>query len=420
MKPDTQQDYQERMLKVLVHIRDNLDQTLSLDELAGVAHFSPFHFHRIFRGMVGESLKAYLRRLKLERAANQLRASDDSIIRVALNAGFESHAAFSRSFKALMGLTPSQWREKSSASLAEIDPVEMLDHNQRKGIMNKDFKVDVVKEEEIRVAFVRHTGPYAECGNAWSALCKRLGPEGRLGPNTRFIGLSYDDPETTPEDKLRYDACAVVGEDFQPAGEVGIQVLAGGKFARCVHVGPYEELKITYGKLMGQWLPQSGQRYRLEPTREVYLNDPESTRPEELLTEVYLPLEGMGVGLLAIRTRPRLRGSGGAGCVETTTNGVSSCKVVAKLVFSIPMLWLNPSGLPRFNISNSWPSTLSVLTTSVGTVSLITRAVCLRVTPIPKSASFIRPQAVPPRFETYERPPKGHLYRLPGLGCCQS
>ena len=139
--------------------------------------------------------------------------------------------------------------------------------------------VKIVNENDVRVAFVRHTGPYDQCGAAWSKLCSHLGAAGLLGGGPRFIGLSYDDPEVTPTDKIRYDACVEVDDSFQPEGEIGVQVLPGGEFAMTTHFGPYENLNQTYAALLGQWIPESGRKFKLEPTREVYLNDPESTVP---------------------------------------------------------------------------------------------------------------------------------------------
>ena len=151
--------------------------------------------------------------------------------------------------------------------------------------------VKIVKENNVRVAFVRHTGPYDQCGAAWGKLCSHLGAAGLLGGSPRFIGLSYDDPEVTPADKIRYDACVEVDDSFQPEGEIGVQVLPGGDFARTTHFGPYENLKHTYAALLGQWLPEAGRKFKIEPTREVYLNDPESTDPQDLVTDIFLPLE---------------------------------------------------------------------------------------------------------------------------------
>lgn len=94
MKLVTLHDYKRRLLQVLVHIQQNLDGPLGLDELAAIACFSPFHFHRIFRGMVGESLKEHIRRLRLERAASQLKVGKQPVTQIALDAGYSSHEAF--------------------------------------------------------------------------------------------------------------------------------------------------------------------------------------------------------------------------------------------------------------------------------------------------------------------------------------
>ena len=290
MKQDTRQDYEERMLRVLIHLQRNLDLDPSLEELAGVAHFSPFHFHRIFQGMTGESVKAHLRRLRLEKAAGRLTQTNDPIIRIALDAGFESHAAFSRAFKSQMGISPSEWRKGHRGPLrfgTDEDSLKFLHKVQREIKMD----VKIVKENDVRVAFVRHTGPYDQCGAAWGKLCSHLGAAGLLGGGPRFIGLSYDDPGVTPPDKIRYDACVAVDDSFQPEGEIGVQILPGGDFARTSHFGPYENLNQTYAALLGRWLPAAGRKFKLEPTREVYLNDPESTAPEDLVTDIFLPLE---------------------------------------------------------------------------------------------------------------------------------
>jgi AraC family transcriptional regulator len=105
------------------------------------------------------------------------------------------------------------------------------------------------------------------------------------------LGLCHDDPEVTPPEKIRYDVCLVVDESFEPQGEIGVQVIAGGDYAVTTHQGPYETLNETYGKLCGQWIPRNGRTLRSAPCYEVYLNDPEGTEPEELLTDIYMPLE---------------------------------------------------------------------------------------------------------------------------------
>ena len=86
------------------------------------------------------------------------------------------------------------------------------------------MEMKIVEEDEVRVAFVRHVGPYEKCGVAWSKLCTHLGGQGRLAGGAPLIGLSYDDPDVTPVEKIRYDACEPVSDDFEPAGGIGVQL----------------------------------------------------------------------------------------------------------------------------------------------------------------------------------------------------
>ena len=90
---------------------------------------------------------------------------------------------------------------------------------------------------------------------------------------------------------MRYDACISIDADVEAEGDVGVQVIAGGKYAVVLHKGPYEKMNETYGALYGQWLPSSGEELRELPCLEKYLNSPDQTAPEELLTEIFIPLK---------------------------------------------------------------------------------------------------------------------------------
>ena len=298
MKPVTLQDYRERMLRVLVHIQRNLDRELSLEELAGVACFSPYHFHRIFRGMTGETLQGHIRRIRLERAAQRLKHGRMPVLEIALEAGYESHEAFTRAFAALTGRTPSAFRAERRPDPSGRAPAGV--HFAPDGLLG-DFEplddggagmdVHIQRLEPLRVAFVRHVGPYHEVGRAWDTLCTQLGAQGLLGAGSVFIGVCHDDPEVTPPEKIRYDACVSVDANCRPEGEIGVQTLEGGEYAVTTHEGPFERLGSTYARLLGQWIPRHGRTLRTAPSLEFYLNDPETTDPEDLLTDIYAPLE---------------------------------------------------------------------------------------------------------------------------------
>jgi len=266
------------MGRVLVHIQKHLDQPMPLERLAEVASFSPWHFHRIFRGMVGESVKEHVRRLRLERAAQQLRDSNRGVLDIAIEAGYETHESFTRAFAAMFGPPPSIFRNGAVT--------------QRASVASGGAPIDVCIRHipAIRVVFVRHVGPFDQVGAAWQKLMAWAGPSGLLGPEVRMLGIIQDDPEITAPEKLRYDAAMLVREGVAPSGEVGIQEVGPGEYAASVHVGPYNTLGNAYMRMCGEWLPASGRELASMPAIEFYLNSPMTAAPSELRTEICLPL----------------------------------------------------------------------------------------------------------------------------------
>lgn len=293
MRKTTKKNYHERILRVLQYIQHNIDGKISLNELADIANFSPFHFHRVFKGMIGETLAEHTRRLRLERAANRLAQTQHSITYLAFETGYETVESFIRAFKARFKVAPSEYRKLKSPEQIEIkEKYAMINYQS----LNKKgdkciMEVKIVQQPERRVAFVRHVGPYNECCKAWQTLCSWAGPKGLLNKNTHNLGLCYDDPEVTPPEKVRYDACITVDDSIQPDGEIGIQNIEAGEYAVFLHQGPYENLSKTYASLCGEWLPNSGRELKNAPSVEEYLNDPNTTPPEKLLVEIQMPLE---------------------------------------------------------------------------------------------------------------------------------
>lgn len=296
MNKATECTYHERILRVLLHIQQHLDDELTLEDLARVACFSPFHFHRIFSSLVGETVMAHIRRLRLERAAQRLRDTSKSVVNIAFEAGYETHEAFTRAFRAMFTLSPSAFRRPRRSTEADspsgthyaADAKAVSYQPLEKGGRKMDVRIET--REPMKVAFVRHVGPYTECKPAWDKLMAWAGPKGLMGPDTPCLGICYDDPEITPADKIRYEACLAISEEIEGEGEVGVQELAGGDYAVTTHRGPYTELHKTWTSLYGQWLPQSGYECREAPAFEVYLDYPETTPEEELRTDICVPV----------------------------------------------------------------------------------------------------------------------------------
>ena len=298
MKDRTEQSYQERVLRVLVYIQKHLDETIELDDLARIAHYSPFHFHRLFRGMVGESVMEHVRRLRLERAAQRLTFSNQSVTRIAFESGYETHEAFSRAFRTMFDASPSQFREThrapdfrrapSGVHFVSDGTVESF----RAGQNANALDVRIERVAAVRVAFIRHVGAYDQVGMTWGRLMSWAGRRGLLGGRERpkILGVVHDDPEVTPPDKLRYDACLAADETFRAEGEIGLQEIEGGDFAIATHRGPHDRLGETYARILGHWLPASGHEPKSAPSVELYPNSPRDTAPPDLVTKIYIPL----------------------------------------------------------------------------------------------------------------------------------
>ncbi len=293
MANGTRKSYEERILRVQLHIQRHLDDQLSLDKLARVACFSPYHFHRVFRGMVGESIGEYVRRLRLERAATQLMYTARPVTELAFDAQYETLESFSRAFRRVFGVPPSEYRQHRQPS--EPSPVDR-DRMEYSLVLRppqgESMDVRIEKFASLQVAFVRHIGPYAECGTAWQKLCSHPAVQGAMNEETLAVGISYDDPAVTEEGKIRYDACVTVADDFQGSDGIGTQQVDGGDYAVTVHKGSYDGLHDCYRRLFGTWLPDSGREAQSAPSLEIYRNSPEETPPEELITEIRVPLEG--------------------------------------------------------------------------------------------------------------------------------
>ncbi|MEM1414678.1 MAG: AraC family transcriptional regulator [Myxococcota bacterium] len=306
MKSETRQSYEEAVRGTVARIARSLDDALDLRALAKAAALSPFHFHRIFRGMVGETPLELHRRLRLERAAHALAVGEHPVTRIALGAGYETHESFTRAFRRRFGRTPSVFRERARGIDAEECllvarlPSRSGIHFRPDGAIaglrfpreGESMHVDIETLDTMRVAAVRHVGPYHRIAEAFAALHGHAGPAGLYGPESAMVALYYDDPEATPATELRSDAGLVVRADAAlPEGLREVHIPAG-RYALGLHVGPYAGLGDAWETLMGQWLPASGERLAVTATTfERYLNDPSQTPEAELRTQLCLGLD---------------------------------------------------------------------------------------------------------------------------------
>lgn len=293
----TWNDYRARILRVLAHIQAHLDASLDLEELARVACFSSFHFHRLFAALTGETLADHVRRLRLERAALALRAGGTPVIQVALDAGYEAHAAFTRAFKAAYGVAPIALR-RATEPIPQLTapsgvhfrpgvPVTTFNPNH---LTTKSMKVITRKIKPLRVAYLRHVGPYEETKPTWFDLLARLSADQQIHQRSRYIGIGHDNPSVTPAAELRYDACLTVAADYAPKPPVALQTIAGGDYA-VVKNCPVGKIKDAFQHLYGHWLVRSFRELRPAPAFVMFVGVRNAVAPKPQRVDVYLPLQ---------------------------------------------------------------------------------------------------------------------------------
>jgi len=279
----TRSDYAERLERVFLWLADHLDDTLDLTRLAEVACLSPYHFHRVYRAMQGETAADTVRRLRLHRAAVELITGELPIPRVARRAGYGSQEAFTRAFKAAYGVPPARYR-------ASFVPPHSAHRLEDAMDATTTYEATIRTTPALRVAALAHRGEYQSVGSTFERLMALAAGQGLLGPDTRTFGIYYDDPSATPVSALRSDACVVIPDGRTPTGDLQLKEIRGGRYATVLHVGPYAELDRPYRWLYGTWLAQSGEEPADAPTVEAYLNDARVVPPTGLETEIWLPL----------------------------------------------------------------------------------------------------------------------------------
>ena len=293
--------YRERLNRVLRHIESHLDDNPDLEALSAVACFSPYHFHRIFSELVGESVAAYVRRLRLERAAMQLDLSEVTITQAALAAGYDSLDAFTRAFRAQFGVLPSVYR-RNDGTLARArrhNSDQPLFYHQTPDVPPID--VFIQPFPPILVATIRHTGPYDDCYPTWETLMAAMQAHNLMTEKTIACAVSHDNPDITPQEKCRMEVCLSLPPDTTADTQAVCNLLldkriylreigCSADYAAVEVKGPYSLLHPAYRSLYRAWLPQSGREPADDPGFEVYYNSPQNTAPQDLRTGIFVPL----------------------------------------------------------------------------------------------------------------------------------
>lgn len=305
-------EYEARVNRVSDYIEAHLDAPLSLRELAKIAHFSPYHFHRIFAAMIGEPLGQFVQRLRVEKAARRLLAEPRvSVTEIALDCGFSSSATFARAFKLAFGMSASAFRKRGhavrhaagsnickvlrKASNAGLEGAWYLDRQTihptwrisvapHSGALRAHIEVRNLPEHHV--VYLRHTGPYGQPSvvrelvhklQRWATARELMTPE------TQLICVAHDSPVVTDQTKLRLSVCLTTPSGTRGDGDIGTMRIPGGKFAVARFEIEPHQVAQAWNAVVGGWLPESGYQPDDRPCYEVVRKAP-TDHPQGLIT----------------------------------------------------------------------------------------------------------------------------------------
>lgn len=248
-KSTTKNDHIERVNEVLFLIHGNIQRNFSVEELSLHVAMSPFHFNRIFKEITGESLHAYIKRVKLEHAANLLLFNPDATItHILQEVGFSSNASFCQAFKERFLVTPTKWKE-----------VDQLNEKRDYTYVNEPLHVKIAVVPSHEVAYVRHKGYDRSIKQAWLKLQAWAMSAGVVFEHQKMIGLHHSNPRFVEASQCHYVACLELPKDrkFYRNGEIGMMKIPESFCAIFSLQGVYGDLKKYMDVIYHEWLPKS-------------------------------------------------------------------------------------------------------------------------------------------------------------------
>ncbi len=298
-----------RIRKVLVYIQENLSEELSLEGLAGIAFFSPFHFQKIFSHYVGESPKQYIMRLRLERIAHYLKLYPYlSVSDASFQCGFSSPSTFIRAFKKFYGTTPEAFRKLSLDEISKIgtlkpkkgksfdlNPAEFwsmnLTREEAPGFPSAlDVRVKPVRS--LNVAFVEsHHGDEDAIPNAFKVLNRWAEPRDLITMKTQYLCVLLDMPFFTEFERCRFRACLTVPDGITVPKEIGLMKIPDGRYASYWYKGSVMSVFRSLVAFRHGWLDPSGYQIAEITGFELYDENPAKMPYESINRQIFIPVK---------------------------------------------------------------------------------------------------------------------------------
>lgn len=294
--------YKNRINRVFQYIDNNLDSPLSLHTVAEVAFFSPFHFHRVFKFITGETLNAYITRRRIEKSALDLLHKNTGITEISLKYGFSDNSSFTRTFKKFYGISPTEFRKQNPNRFSKIRQLQskngqaypghekyicVIDH--LKNWIKMNAKVNIKEMPETELAYVLSIGPQ-NLETAYRKLVQWATPRGLMHEQAKMVTIYHDSFKVTEARKVRMYACIALNKPVETEGEIGLTSIEKGKFiVGSFEIGLHEFEKSWTGLFV--WMNENGYKKADRNPFEIYHNNFNKHPEKKAIVDFYIPIE---------------------------------------------------------------------------------------------------------------------------------
>ncbi|HEY9122961.1 MAG TPA: AraC family transcriptional regulator [Bacteroidales bacterium] len=289
LREQTHTYYEQKAELLLQYIANHLDGDLSVKTLSDISGISLFHFHRVMKAALGETLGSYIDRVRLDTAVKLIRYGDISFTDIALRIGFKDLSAFSKAFTKEFGISPNDFKADKNAVLNTHIDYKMTGTQK----LVVDVKPKIKTLPDRMVYYIRVKGIYGglEVIKAWDELGDFIVMNKLDGWNLNLFSVYYDDGDVVGVENTISDVCIASKKMVSVSGRIAVQNIPGGKYAVYRYKGPYDYLWDVYDAIFRDGVYPGDFKLRDAPIVEKYLNLSHKVKPVNLLTEIFIPIE---------------------------------------------------------------------------------------------------------------------------------
>ena len=279
----------QRYKRLLKFIDENFKEDINIEKIEKVSFYSYRNINRIFQSLHHETIGKHVKRIRLEKAAEYLKYSDDQVSEIAIEVGFSDIAAFSKAFKKKFNCSPIAFRQ-TAQTINEINE-QVLNEKSQSSI---SFQIENLPEFEI--LYLEHRGDYqnaAAIEKTWNTFIKYCEKHQLISAETIFFSETLDDNEITDQFNCRTNVAIILEKPlgFVSEGLFRVKKHQTQKYAKFIHKGANEQLAETYHHIYSTWITDIQFEFADKPTLEFYINHDEKTAKKALITEIYIPVK---------------------------------------------------------------------------------------------------------------------------------